>query len=107
MDSAYAFYYQIPPTPAAPLLPMPGSLGFELPSYMGFSFRSVCEIWRICREIVILYAGAIDSIPARVPLAAMESKLQKLLALDRSLEIEPLQDDLRPHHTMILQYIPT
>ncbi|CAK1356419.1 unnamed protein product [Cercospora beticola] len=99
----YAFYYQHPPTRATPSLFIPGSPGFKLPSYMGTTINHICKFWRLCREIVILYSGAPENTAERVPLAAMESKYQQLLALAEEFAVEPSQGTRVPHHIAIFQ----
>ncbi|EME40086.1 hypothetical protein DOTSEDRAFT_74819 [Dothistroma septosporum NZE10] len=79
--NGYAFYYNMPPTRGAGTLPIPGSPGFPTPSYLGSTYSSICKLFRIQREVVILYHGNQDTIPSRIPVAAMEAKYQQILAL--------------------------
>ncbi|PPJ52275.1 hypothetical protein CBER1_10276 [Cercospora berteroae] len=98
----YAFYYDHPPTKSTSSLPIPGSPGFKLPSYMGTTINHICKFWLLGREIVILYAGAPETAADRVPLAAMESKYQQLLALAGKFETDSSHATRVPHHTAIL-----
>ncbi|KAF2206179.1 hypothetical protein CERZMDRAFT_53878, partial [Cercospora zeae-maydis SCOH1-5] len=101
--AGYAFYYTYPAPKATPPLPIPGTPGFPMPSYMGSTFTSICKFWRLGREIVVLHAGAPESAADRVPLAAMESKYQQLLALAAEFPSEPQHGARIPHHAAVLQ----
>lgn len=72
---------------------------------MGSTINHICKFWLLGREIVILYAGASNSIAERVPLAAMESKYQQLLALAENFATKSPQGARVPHHTAILQCV--
>lgn len=72
---------------------------------MGTTINHICKFWLLGREIVILYAGAPETAAERVPLAAMESKYQQLLALAEKFETDSSHGTRVPHHTAILQCV--
>ena len=71
---------------------------------MGHTFSSLCEFWLIGRETALLYEGDTETITARVPLAAVELKYQRLLAFADTRLSSSVNTQVM-HHEAVLQFV--
>jgi len=72
-----------------------------IPDYAGQTFQALCELWTIMQEHVAVYFAQQDG-TMRIPLAFVEAKYQKILALTDSLPEEMSSIDPRnmPDHVI-------
>ncbi|KAK4508114.1 hypothetical protein PRZ48_001852 [Zasmidium cellare] len=106
-STMYAFYYQQRPVTRPPSLPIPGSPGFPLPAYMGQTFTSLCRLWLVIHEIMMLYTTTSDGqrINENVPLAVVEVKYQQLLTWADCLPSSDVRADVTPHHVISMHIL--
>lgn len=89
----------------AELLPKPSE------SYMGDTFPTLCQFWKIIHEVTLRYYR--DNPPPRrqlsdhISLSFAEYKYRELLAWTETLPESMMQSDDSPHHVIIFQCVPS
>jgi hypothetical protein len=84
----------VPPWPAQPL-----------PMYMGATFTSLCRLWVIVQEVLVVYFDTSDEpLQKRAFLSFAEEKYQRLLTWASTLtETMSANVDTNPGHVLIFQ----
>lgn len=110
LNRLHSIFYVDDPVKHPPTLPIPGSTkrdkawpSHPLPTYMGHTFPSTCELWTIWQEFFTAYTYGDMTLGSEEHLAVAESKYQELLHWADILPPDMVRVPNCPAHVMIFQ----